>query len=65
MYTDFRPVPLQHYIYPSGGEGIYLVVDENGVFKEQNFTKAIAILESDLSLDKILEDKKNKNKKGI
>lgn len=27
VYTDYRPVPLQHYIYP-GGEGIHLVVDE-------------------------------------
>ena len=27
VYTDYRPVPLQHYIFP-GGEGIHLVVDE-------------------------------------
>lgn len=60
VYTDFRPVPLQHYIYPSGGEGIYLVVDEKGVFKETNFASAIAILEKELSLDKIMEDKRNK-----
>jgi len=29
VYTDYRPVPLQHYIFPAGGEGIHLVVDEN------------------------------------
>ena len=29
VYTDFRPTPLQHYIFPSGGDGIHLVVDEN------------------------------------
>ena len=29
VYTDYRPTPLQHYIYPSGGDGIHLVVDEN------------------------------------
>ena len=29
MYTDYRPTPLQHYIFPSGGDGIHLVVDEN------------------------------------
>ena len=29
VYTDYRPTPLQHYIYPAGGEGIHLVVDEN------------------------------------
>lgn len=37
-----------------------MVVDEKGVFKEQNFSKAISVLESELSLDKILEEKKNK-----
>jgi len=47
-------------MYPSGGEGLFLVVDERGTFKEQNFTKAVNILEKDLSLDKILEEKKNK-----
>ena len=29
IYTDYRPVPLQHYMFPAGGEGIHLVVDEN------------------------------------
>ena len=29
VYTDYRPTPLQHYIFPSGGDGIHLVVDEN------------------------------------
>ncbi|KAJ1670047.1 ATP-dependent RNA helicase mtr4, partial [Spiromyces aspiralis] len=24
VYTDFRPTPLQHYLFPSGGDGIYL-----------------------------------------
>jgi hypothetical protein len=37
-----------------------LVVDEKGVFKESNFAKSIAVLENDLNLDKIMEDKKNK-----
>jgi hypothetical protein len=37
-----------------------LVVDEKGVFKEQNFSKAIAALENDLNLDKVLEDKRKK-----
>jgi hypothetical protein len=37
-----------------------LTVDEKGVFKEQNFAKAISIMESELSLDKVMEDKKNK-----
>jgi len=60
VYTDYRPTPLQHYMYPTGGEGLYLVVDEKGVFKEQNFSKAIAQLESGLNLEKILDEKKKK-----
>lgn len=28
VYTEFRPTPLQHYIFPAGGDGIHLVVDE-------------------------------------
>ena len=31
VYTDFRPVPLQHYMFPAGGDGLHLVVDERGV----------------------------------
>ncbi len=29
VYTDYRPTPLQHYIFPAGGDGIHMVVDEN------------------------------------
>ncbi|XP_065000088.1 DExH-box ATP-dependent RNA helicase DExH10 isoform X1 [Musa acuminata AAA Group] len=39
VYTDFRPTPLQHYVFPIGGSGLYLVVDENEQFKEDNFMK--------------------------
>ncbi|KAH6695394.1 ATP-dependent RNA helicase DOB1 [Plectosphaerella plurivora] len=45
VYTDFRPTPLQNYFFPSGGNGIFLVVDEKGVFKEQNFQKTMAAVE--------------------
>ncbi|KAK3910367.1 Exosome RNA helicase MTR4 [Frankliniella fusca] len=44
VYTDYRPVPLQHYIFPNGGDGIHLVVDENGQFKEDNFNTAMTVL---------------------
>ncbi|CAO3593991.1 unnamed protein product [Absidia cylindrospora] len=44
VYTDFRPTPLQHYLFPAGGEGIHLVVDEKSVFREDNFTRAIAAI---------------------
>jgi ATP-dependent RNA helicase DOB1 len=44
VYTDFRPTPLQHYLFPQGGEGIHLVVDEKGQFREDNFQKALGAL---------------------
>lgn len=46
VYTDYRPVPLQHYIFPVGGDGIHMVVDEAGQFKEDNFNKAMAVLQN-------------------
>lgn len=44
VYTDYRPTPLQHYVFPAGGDGLYLVVDEKGGFREDNFQKALATL---------------------
>lgn len=44
VYTDFRPTPLQHYIFPSGGDGLYLTVDEKGKFLEDSFQKALNAL---------------------
>ncbi|KAL8144371.1 hypothetical protein V2J09_017403 [Rumex salicifolius] len=41
VYTDYRPTPLQHYIFPSGGDGLYLVVDEKSKFREESFQKAL------------------------
>ncbi|KAJ2742705.1 ATP-dependent RNA helicase mtr4 [Coemansia sp. BCRC 34301] len=45
VYTDFRPTPLQHYLFPQGGDGIHLVVDEKSQFREDNFQRAIAALQ--------------------
>lgn len=42
VYTDFRPTPLQHYLFPKGSDGIHLVVDEKGDFKDENFEKAMS-----------------------
>ena len=39
VYTDFRPTPLQHYIYPAGGEGLFLVQDEKVGDKQINKCK--------------------------
>ncbi|KAJ4776797.1 ATP-dependent RNA helicase [Rhynchospora pubera] len=44
VYTDYRPTPLQHYLFPSGGDGLYLVVDEKGKFREDSFQKALNAL---------------------
>ena len=44
VYTDYRPTPLQHYMFPSGGDGLYLVVDDKGRFRESNFQRAMASL---------------------
>ena len=37
--TNYRPTPLQHYLFPAGGDGLQLVVDEAGSFHETNFQK--------------------------
>lgn len=46
VYTEYRPVPLQHYIFPAGGDGLHLVVDEKGIFKEDNFNLAMTTLQN-------------------
>ncbi|EPS37050.1 hypothetical protein H072_9350 [Dactylellina haptotyla CBS 200.50] len=56
VYTDFRPTPLQHYLFPASADGIHLVVDEKGVFREDNFQKAMNSL-----LDKMGDDPANPN----
>lgn len=62
-----RPVPLQHFIYPAGAEGLFLVVDEKGRFREDNFQKAMSHMQ--LSGAELLAEtgnggKKQKGKKG-
>ena len=44
VYTDYRPTPLQHYIHPGGSEGIHLVVDDTGKFREDSFSEAMGKL---------------------
>jgi hypothetical protein len=50
VYTDFRPTR------------IFIVVDEQGVFRQNNFSKAIQVIDDDLSLSKIQEKKKGAGK---
>lgn len=51
VYTDFRPTPLQNYFFPAGGDGILLIVDEKGNFKEQNFAACMASIENKKGAD--------------
>uniref|UniRef100_A0A1I8GFM1 Superkiller viralicidic activity 2-like 2 n=1 Tax=Macrostomum lignano TaxID=282301 RepID=A0A1I8GFM1_9PLAT len=44
VYTDYRPTPLQHYMFPCGGDGLHLVVDQEGNFREENFGQVMASL---------------------
>jgi ATP-dependent RNA helicase DOB1 len=68
VYTDFRPTPLQHYLFPAGGEGIYLVVNERSEFREDNFQKAMGLLADAMGEDPASSTsgsgRKGKSKKG-
>ncbi|CZT44064.1 probable ATP dependent RNA helicase [Rhynchosporium secalis] len=67
VYTDFRPTPLQHYFFPAGADGIHLIVDEKGNFREDNFQKAMSTIEDKKGADPADIDAKQvgrgKNKK--
>lgn len=65
VYTNYRPVPLQHYVFPHGGDGLYLVVDEKGKFREANFQRAMAILQqkTDNNNENMLDSNHAHNKK--
>lgn len=57
VYTNYRPTPLQHYIFPAGSDGLNLVVDEKGKFREKNFQRAMASLQgSDGGMDAAISD---------
>ena len=68
VYTDFRPTPLQHYLFPEGGDGIHLVVDEKGTFRDENFQKAMGALADTQGEDPASatggKGRKGKSKKG-
>lgn len=64
VYTDFRPTPLQHYLFPAGGEGIYLVVNEKGEFREDNFAKAMGKVQDNAGEDPADPKSGGKGRKG-
>ncbi|KAI0407819.1 rRNA-processing arch domain-containing protein [Xylaria palmicola] len=69
VYTDFRPTPLQNYFFPAGGSGIFLVVDEKGVFREHNFNKTMQLIEERKAAEandpNAKQSGKGKNKKNF
>lgn len=64
VYTDFRPTPLQHYLFPAAGDGIHLVVDEKGTFREENFQKAMASISNNMGDDPASAESSKNGKKG-
>ncbi|KAE8814348.1 superkiller viralicidic activity 2-like 2 [Hordeum vulgare] len=60
VYTDYRPTPLQHYVFPVGGGGLCLVVDENGKFREDSFQKSLNVLAPASGNDKKRENDDDK-----
>ncbi|KAG2277104.1 hypothetical protein Bca4012_042616 [Brassica carinata] len=63
VYTDYRPTPLQHYVFPAGGSGLYLVVDEKATFHEDSFQKSLNALVPANDADKKREN--GKSHKGL
>ncbi|KAJ3510459.1 hypothetical protein NLJ89_g4660 [Agrocybe chaxingu] len=63
VYTDFRPTPLQHYLFPAGDDGIHLVVNEKGEFLEDRFAKAMAKIQENMGEDPA-DPKGGKGRKG-
>lgn len=61
--TDYRPTPLQHFIFPTGSDSLYMVVDERGAFREDNFQKAVAVVH-DAGADGGKKKDKAANKSG-
>lgn len=63
VYTDKRPVPLQHYAFPMGGKGLFLVSDEEGKFRSNNFAKITASFDGGGAEDHQNQDAGNGGKK--
>ena len=44
--TSHRPTPLQHWVFPAGGSGLHLVLDEAGHFHTAAFERAMGELDT-------------------
>ncbi|CAB0008458.1 unnamed protein product [Nesidiocoris tenuis] len=44
VYTDYRPTPLEHYIFPVGGDCLHMVVNDKSEFNDKNFDLAMKLI---------------------
>uniref|UniRef100_A0AC34F163 Helicase ATP-binding domain-containing protein n=1 Tax=Panagrolaimus sp. ES5 TaxID=591445 RepID=A0AC34F163_9BILA len=51
VYTDYRPTPLRHFVYPVGAPGLYEVVGVDGVFRQNKLAEAMSHLSTSDSVD--------------
>ena len=58
IYTDFRPVPLTHYIYPIFTNEIFQIVDQSGSFNEDQFNQGFLKLNDEIDIGINKNDKK-------
>lgn len=62
VYTEYRPTPLQHYMYPSNGDGIHLIVNEAGKFSDDNFHEVMKTLGTSNLEEEVLTTKKKRKR---
>jgi hypothetical protein len=55
---------LQHYLYPTGGEGLHLVVDDKGRFRDDSFQQAMSQLQASPLDDDAIKGKGGGGKPG-
>lgn len=64
VYTEYRPTPLQHYIFPCGGDGLHLVVNDKREFNDAEFDNAMAVLRYKNKPYKFRREKSNSEKEA-
>ncbi|KAJ5342015.1 Helicase C-terminal [Penicillium brevicompactum] len=62
VYTNYRPTPLQNYFFPAGGDGMHLIIDEKGTFREKNFQEAMSTIAEKAGADSADPNAKRKGK---
>ncbi|GMH36202.1 hypothetical protein BSKO_04070 [Bryopsis sp. KO-2023] len=52
--TDHRPAPLKHFGYPMGGDGLFLLKDEVGGFKEDRFGQMVTQVKANARAEELI-----------